>query len=72
MSTTINQGEPACFAMDPERTSLGPLSSENNQRLDGKNHLTTVLVDFVLHHGMKRIVQRYMLLELPMARPISK
>jgi hypothetical protein len=53
MSSATSHSLPSPFAMDPVRTSVRSLSTEHIQLLHGPHHLSTALIDYLLHHGLK-------------------
>jgi hypothetical protein len=53
MSSTTSHSLPAPFAMDPVRSSVRSLATDQIQLLHGPHHFSTALIDYLLHHGLK-------------------
>jgi hypothetical protein len=53
MSSTTSHSLPALFAMDPVRSSVRSLATDQIQLLNGPHHVPTDLIDYLLHHGQK-------------------
>jgi hypothetical protein len=64
MSSTTSHSLPAPFAMDPARSSVRSLATEHIQLLHGPHHLSTALIDYLLHHGLKDKLHPYLLIFL--------